>query len=283
MDKIITEVKKMVLMFISSDVSQFLDDNENLSEYEVVTDILDVWFDSGSTHAFVLENKLKWCGFISRGTDQHRGFFQSSLTTCGTRGIPPYKEVLTHGFVLDGKGRKMSKSLGNVVKPENINKSGPTYLVWVATTDYTEDMRIGDEILSNLNDYYRKIRNSFRFILGNIGSTTIKDCINYENLDELEKYILAKLSELETLRLTCLKNHTYHTFYKTLFEFCSIDLSSFYFDIRKDILYCNSKDSNERKSVITVLYYLYDYLTTWFAPVLSHTMEECWESFRQKN
>ena len=178
-----------------------------------------------------------------------------------------YKEVLTHGFVLDGKGRKMSKSLGNVVKPEDIlNKSGADILrLWVATTDYTEDMRIGDEILSNLNDYYRKIRNTFRFILGNIGSTTIIESINYENLDELEKYILAKLSELETLRLTCLKNHTYHTFYKTLFEFCSIDLSSFYFDIRKDILYCNSKDSNERKSVITVLYYLYDYLTTWFA------------------
>ena len=141
-------------------------------------------------------------------------------------------------------------------------------------------MRIGDEILSNLNDYYRKIRNTFRFILGNIGSTNIKDCINYENLNELEKYILAKLCDLEALRLTCLKNHTYHTFYKTLFEFCSIDLSSFYFDIRKDALYCSSKDSHERKSVITVIYHLYDYLTTWFAPVLSHTMEECWREFK---
>ena len=285
MDKIIAEVKKNGSdVWLSSDVSKFLDNNENLSEYEVVRDILDVWFDSGSTHAFVLENKLKWpADLYLEGTDQHRGFFQSSLlAACGTRGTPPYKEVLTHGFVLDGKGRKMSKSLGNVVKPEDIlNKSGADILrLWVATTDYTEDMRIGDEILSNLNDYYRKIRNSFRFILGNIGSTTIKECINYENLDELEKYILAKLSELETLRLTCLKNHTYHTFYKTLFEFCSIDLSSFYFDIRKDILYCNSKDSNERKSVITVLYYLYDYLTTWFAPVLSHTMEECWREFQ---
>ena len=288
MEKIILEVEKHGSdVWLSSDVSKFLGNEKDLSNYEIVRDILDVWFDSGSTHAFVLEDKLKWpADLYLEGTDQHRGFFQSSLLeSCGTRGTPPYKSVLTHGFVLDGKGRKMSKSLGNVVKPEDIlKKSGADILrLWVATTDYTEDMRIGDEILSNLNDYYRKIRNSFRFILGNIGDITLKDCVNYESLTELDKYILAKLASLNKLRINALNNHTYHTFYKALFEFCSVDLSSFYFDISKDVLYCNSINSKERKSVVTVLFYLYDYLTTWFAPVLSHTMEETWREFRTES
>ena len=173
----------------------FLGKDKDPNNYEIIRDILDVWFDSGSTHAFVLEDKLRWpADLYLEGTDQHRGFFQSSLLeACGTRGEPPYKSVLTHGFVLDGKGRKMSKSLGNVVRPEDILKnSGADILrLWVATTDYTEDMRIGDEILSNLNDYYRKIRNCFRFILGNINNTKIEDCLDYDNLSELDKYILA--------------------------------------------------------------------------------------------
>ncbi|MBF96186.1 MAG: Isoleucine--tRNA ligase [Alphaproteobacteria bacterium MarineAlpha9_Bin4] len=285
MEKIILEVEKNGSdVWLSSDASKFLGSDKDPADYEIIRDILDVWFDSGSTHAFVLEGQLKWpADLYLEGTDQHRGFFQSSLLeSCGTRGVPPYKSVLTHGFVLDGKGRKMSKSLGNVVKPEDIlKKSGADILrLWVATTDYTEDMRIGDEILSNLNDYYRKIRNSFRFILGNIGDTNLKDCIDYENLTEIDKYILAKLINLNELRINALNDHTYHTFYKTLFEFCSVDLSSFYFDISKDTLYCNSKKSKERKSIVTVLFYLYDYLTTWFAPVLSHTTEEAWREFR---
>ena len=179
----------------------------------------------------------------------------------------------------------MSKSLGNVVRPEDILKnSGADILrLWVATTDYTEDMRIGDEILSNLNDYYRKIRNCFRFILGNINNTKIEDCLDYDNLSELDKYILAKLSDLSKKRANAIKNHSYHNFYKQLFEFCSVDLSSFYFDISKDILYCNSFVSKERKSVVTILYHLYDNLTTWFAPVLCHTMEETWKEFRTEN
>ncbi len=288
MEKIILEVEKNGSdVWLSSDVSKFLGSDKDISDYEIVRDILDVWFDSGATHAFVLENKLKWpADLYLEGTDQHRGFFQSSLLeSCGTRGTPPYKTVLTHGFVLDGKGRKMSKSLGNVVKPEEIlKKSGADILrLWVATTDYTEDMRIGEEILSNLNDYYRKIRNSFRFILGNIGDITLNDCVNYESLTELDKYILAKLANLNKLRINSLNDHAYHTFYKALFEFCSVDLSSFYFDISKDVLYCNSINSKERKSVVTVLFYLYDYLTTWFAPVLSHTMEEVWGEFRTES
>ncbi|MEC8100042.1 MAG: isoleucine--tRNA ligase [Pseudomonadota bacterium] len=289
MENIILEVEKNGSdVWLSSDVSKFLvKSKKDPSQYEVVTDILDVWFDSGSTHAFVLENKLKWpADLYLEGTDQHRGFFQSSLLeACGTRGVPPYKNVLTHGFVLDAKGRKMSKSLGNVVKPEDIlKKSGADILrLWVATTDYTEDMRIGDEILSNLNDYYRKIRNCFRFILGNIGEVKPTNLVQYNDLGELEKYVLAKLADLSKLRTSAIENHSYHNFYKSLFDFCSVDLSSFYFDISKDILYCNSVNSIERKSVVTILYHLYDHLTSWFAPVLSHTMEETWREFRTEN
>ena len=288
MDKIISDVEKNGSdIWFSSDASKFLGKDRDPNNYEIIRDILDVWFDSGSTHAFVLEDKLRWpADLYLEGTDQHRGFFQSSLLeACGTRGEPPYKSVLTHGFVLDGKGRKMSKSLGNVVKPEDILKnSGADILrLWVATTDYTEDMRIGDEILSNLNDYYRKIRNCFRFILGNINNTKIEDCLDYDNLRELDKYILAKLFELSEKRSDAIKNHSYHNFYKQLFEFCSVDLSSFYFDISKDILYCNSLVSKERKSVVTILYHLYDNLTTWFAPVLCHTIEETWKEFRTEN
>ena len=285
MDAIILEVEKNGSdIWLSSDATKFLGKDKDPNNYEIIRDILDVWFDSGSTHAFVLEDKLRWpADLYLEGTDQHRGFFQSSLLeACGTRGEPPYKSVLTHGFVLDGKGRKMSKSLGNIVKPEDIlKKSGADILrLWVATTDYTEDMRIGDEVLSNLNDYYRKIRNCFRFLLGNISDAKIEDCLTYDSLSELDKYILAKLSDLNYKRIDAIKEHSYHNFYRQLFEFCSVDLSSFYFDISKDVLYCNSLQSEERKGVITVLYHLYDCLTNWFAPVLCHTMEETWKELR---
>ena len=288
MKNIISEVEKNGSDFwLSSDAYKFLGDNKNSSNYEIVRDILDVWFDSGSTHAFVLEQRLKWpADLYLEGTDQHRGFFQSSLLeACGTRGVPPYKSVLTHGFVLDGKGRKMSKSLGNVVKPEDIlKKSGADILrLWVATTDYTEDMRISEEILSNMHDYYRKVRNSFRFILGNVSNEKLNDYLNYDSLGELDKYILAKLANLNKLRIISLKEHSYHFFYKSLFDFCSVDLSSFYFDISKDILYCNADNTKERRATVTILLYLYDYLTTWFAPVLSHTMEEAWKEFRTES
>ena len=173
MNKIIEDVKKNGSdVWLSEDPYKYLGYDIDADNYEVVYDILDVWFDSGSTHAFVLEDKLKWPADVYlEGTDQHRGFFQSSLLeSCGTRGSAPFKSVITHGFVLDGKGRKMSKSLGNVVKPEDIiKKSGVDILrLWVAMTDYADDMRISDEILSNLNDYYRRIRNTFRFLLGNL-------------------------------------------------------------------------------------------------------------------
>jgi isoleucyl-tRNA synthetase len=289
MERIIADVKERGSdVWLSEDPYKYLGDDKDPREYFAIKDILDVWFDSGCSHAYVLEKyNLKWpADLYLEGTDQHRGFFQSSLlAACGTRGSAPYKKVITHGFVLDGNGRKMSKSLGNVVSPEDIiKKSGVDILrLWVATTDYTEDMRISDEILSNLNDNYRRIRNTFRFILGNIGDTEYKDCIDYTQLDEIDKFILSRLFEIANMRETAIETHSYHNFFKALFEFCSVDLSAFYFDISKDILYCNLASDNTRKNKTTVLFYILEYLTVWYSPVLCHTMEEVWKNFKTED
>ena len=288
MQRIIDDVKKYGSdIWLAGDPFKYLDSEKKASDYEVVYDILDVWFDSGSTHAFVLEEKLKWPADIYlEGTDQHRGYFQSSLLeACGTRGSAPFKAVITHGFVLDGEGRKMSKSLGNVVKPEDIiKKSGADILrLWVSMTDSSDDMRISDEILSNLNDYYRRIRNTFRFILGNLNKDLIEEEKKAAKFFEIDSFILARIFELEEIRLSTLKMHNYHLFYKALFEFCTVDLSSFYFDISKDILYCNNIDNKERKSRVNTLYILYDVLISWYSPVLCHTTEEVWQLLKTQN
>ena len=289
MERIISDVKERGSdVWLSEDPYKYLGDDKDPGEYYAVKDILDVWFDSGCSHAYVLENKnLKWpADLYLEGTDQHRGFFQSSLlAACGTRNRAPYKKVITHGFVLDGNGRKMSKSLGNVVSPEDIiKKSGVDILrLWVATTDYTEDMRISDEILSNLNDNYRRIRNTFRFILGNIGNTEYKNCTDYTHLGEIDKFILSRLFEVADIRKKAIKTHSYHNFFKALFEFCSVDLSAFYFDISKDILYCNKVSDKNRKNKTTVLFYILEYLTAWYSPVLCHTMEEVWKKFKTED
>ncbi len=286
MKRIIEDVKKRGSdAWLSDDPLKYLGKDKNPNDYYAVKDILDVWFDSGCSHAFVLEkNKLSWpADLYLEGTDQHRGFFQSSLlAACGTRGRAPYKTVITHGFVLDGKGRKMSKSLGNVINPEDIiKKSGADVLrLWVATTDYSEDMRIGDEVIANLNDNYRRIRNTFRFILGNIGNFDINNATQYGELEEIDKFILAKIFHLSSLRKKAIKEYSFHNFYKALFEFCSVDLSSFYFDISKDILYCNTLNDNLRMGKVTVLFHILDQLSIWYAPVLSHTMEEVWQKFK---
>ena len=179
----------------------------------------------------------------------------------------------------------MSKSLGNVVSPDDIiKKSGVDILrLWVATIDYTEDMRISDEILSNLNDNYRRIRNTFRFILGNIGNTQYKDCIDYTQLGEIDRFILSRLFEVSVIREKAIETHSYHNFFKALFEFCSVDLSAFYFDISKDTLYCNEILDDARKNKTTVLFHILDCLTTWYSPVLCHTMEEVWKSFKTED
>ncbi len=289
MERIIEDVKRKGSdVWLSENPIKYLEKDYNPDDYYAVKDILDVWFDSGTSHAFVLENNnLSWpADLYLEGTDQHRGFFQSSLlAACGTRGRAPYKSVITHGFVLDGKGRKMSKSLGNVINPEDIiKKSGADVLrLWVATTDYSDDMKIGDEVLSNLNDNYRRIRNTFRFILGNINSAKIDFSLNYCELEEIDKFILARLYELETIRKKSLHEYAFHIFYKALFEFCSVDLSSFYFDISKDTLYCNDIEDNIRINKIKVLFQILEKLTTWYAPVLCHTMEEVWQKFKTEN
>ncbi len=261
----------------------FLGDDYNPNDYEKLNDIVEVWFDSGSTHSFVLEKRddLKWpADMYLEGSDQHRGWFHSSLLeSCGTRGKAPFKSILSHGFVVDGKGLKMSKSMGNVISPEDILKNyGADILrVWVASSDYAEDLRIDKSILIQHAESYRKIRNTFRFILGNLKDNYKKqefDKINYKKFNELEQYILHKLFEIDRSVKESLKNYNFHKLYKEIFNFCTLDLSSFYFDIRKDTLYCDSLNSKKRKDCTIVLNIILESLLKWFAPILVFTTEE---------
>ena len=269
--------------WFTDDPKRFLGEKYNSADYEKLTDIVEVWFDSGSTHSFVLEKRedLKWpADMYLEGSDQHRGWFHSSLLeSCGTRGRAPFDSILSHGFVVDGKGMKMSKSAGNVISPEDILKNyGADILrAWVASSDYTEDLRIDDSILSQHAESYRKIRNTFRFILGNLQDKFEPQDfkkININNISELEKYILGKISLLDNSIKENLKNYNYHKLYKELLNFCALDLSSFYFDIRKDVLYCDDLDSKKRKDCIIVLNIILECLLKWFAPIFVFTTEE---------
>ena len=269
--------------WFTDDSKRFLGEKYNAADYEKLTDIVEVWFDSGSTHSFVLEKRedLKWpADMYLEGSDQHRGWFHSSLLeSCGTRGRAPFDSILSHGFVVDGKGMKMSKSAGNVISPEDILKNyGADILrAWVASSDYTEDLRIDDSILSQHAESYRKIRNTFRFILGNLQDKFEPQDfkkININNISELEKYILGKISLLDNSIKENLKNYNYHKLYKELLNFCALDLSSFYFDIRKDVLYCDDLDSKKRKDCIVVLNIILECLLKWFAPIFVFTTEE---------
>ena len=269
--------------WFTDDSKKFLGENHNPNEFEKLKDIVEVWFDSGSTHSFVLEKRkdLKWpADMYLEGSDQHRGWFHSSLLeSCGTRGRAPFKSILSHGFVVDGKGLKMSKSTGNVISPEDILKNyGADILrVWVASSDYAEDLRIDKTILVQHAESYRKIRNTFRFILGNLKdnfTTQSIDSLDVENFNELEKYILHKIFTLDESVKENLKNYNFHKLYKELLNFCTLDLSSFYFDIRKDVLYCDSLNSKKRKECVIVLNVILDCLLKWFAPILVFTTEE---------
>ena len=244
--------------WFTDDPQRFLGKKYNKENFIKSTDIVEVWFDSGSTHAFVLEKRddLKWpADMYLEGSDQHRGWFHSSLLeSCGTRGQAPFKSILSHGFVVDGKGMKMSKSSGNVISPEDILKNyGADILrAWVASSDYSEDLRIDKTILSHHAESYRKIRNTFRYVLGNIHDKFEKqkfELINTKNLPELEQFILHKLSILNEQIEVNFKNYNFHKLYKDLVNFCNLDLSSFYFDIRKDVLYCDSINSLKRKKL----------------------------------
>ncbi len=265
---------------------RFLGNDADPEAYEQVFDILDVWFDSGSTHAFVLRDredgtKDGLADLYLEGTDQHRGWFHSSmLQACGTIGRAPYRGVLTHGFTLDEKGMKMSKSLGNTVAPQAVIKDyGADILrLWVAQSDYTVDLRIGPEILKGTADSYRRLRNTLRFMLGNLAGFSEDERVAPKDMPELERWVLHRLAELEEIVRNGYAKYDFQGVFQSLFNFCTVDLSAVYFDIRKDALYCDTKGSARRRAARTVLDLLFHRLTTWLAPVLVFTMEDVWLS-----
>ena len=253
------------------------------ADWEKVDDILDVWFDSGSTHSFVLRDREDGsddglADLYLEGTDQHRGWFHSSmLQSCGTQGRAPYRGVLTHGFTLDEKGNKMSKSVGNTVAPETVIKQyGADILrLWVAQSDYTADLRIGPEILKGVADSYRRLRNTMRFMLGALAHFNESDRMDPSEMPELERWVLHRLAELDHKVRTGYAAYDFQGVFQMLFNFCTVEMSAFYFDIRKDVLYCDG-DTEARRAAHTVLDLLFHRLTTWLAPVLVFTMEEVW-------
>ncbi len=277
--------------WFSDDSQKFLGKKYKAEDFEKLNDIVEVWFDSGSTHSFVLEKRkdLKWpASMYLEGSDQHRGWFHSSLLeSCGTRGRAPFESILSHGFVVDGKGLKMSKSLGNVIAPEDIlKKYGADILrIWVASSNYAEDLRIDYSILDQHSDSYRKIRNTFRYLLGNLNdSFTEIDLKNIEiqKLPELEQFMLNKIYNLDLNFKKYFQDYDFHNLYKELLNFCTVDLSAFYFDIRKDTLYCDPKDSAKRKSTLLLLNIILNALLKWFAPILSFTTEEIYQLVSKK-
>jgi isoleucyl-tRNA synthetase len=263
--------------------ARFLGNDHNHDAYDQVMDILDVWFDSGSTHAFTLRDREDGsedglADLYLEGTDQHRGWFHSSmLQGCGTMGRAPYRGVLTHGFTLDEKGMKMSKSVGNTVAPEKvIQQYGADILrLWVAQADYTVDLRIGDEILKGVADSYRRLRNTVRFMLGSLNDFDPAKAVARDDMPELEQLILHKLAVLDGVVREGYAKYDFQGVFRAIFDFATLDLSSFYFDIRKDALYCDG-DTDRQRAALTVLDALYARLTTWLAPILTFTMEEVW-------
>ncbi|MBB4100917.1 isoleucine--tRNA ligase [Sphingomonas kyeonggiensis] len=270
--------------WFQADHQALLGGKYDLAQYEVITDILDVWFDSGSTHSFVIEARYgvgTRANLYLEGSDQHRGWFQSSLLeSSGTRGRAPYDAVLTHGFALDGNGRKMSKSLGNVVDPlKIIGESGADILrLWVAQTDYFEDVRIGKEVLAGTGDAYRKIRNTFRYLLGALDGFSEAERLAVAEMPELERYILAKLAELDAELRSATEAFEFNRYSRALTDFMNEDLSAFFFDIRKDCLYCEAESSAKRRAYRTVLDILFHALVRYAAPILAFTAEEVWQA-----
>jgi isoleucyl-tRNA synthetase len=278
--------------WVAERAQEFLGNDYRAEDYERVTDILDVWFDSGSTHAFVLESG-RWPDLMRpegytgpladmylEGSDQHRGWFQSSLLeACATRGHAPYKTVLTHGFTMDAKGMKMSKSLGNTVDPLKVMETYGADIIrlWALSVDFTEDHRIGDEILKGVADQYRKLRNTFRYLLGALdGFDEAERVSDVAAMPELERYVLALLAKLDATMRQAVADYDFNTYVRALTDFCNEDLSAFYFDIRKDCLYCDAADDPKRMAYRTVLDTLFHALIRWAAPVLVFTAEEVW-------
>ena len=272
--------------WFNSPPARFLGNERDPNDYEQVRDILDVWFDSGSTHVFTVEQPLEkeWpkkakADLYLEGSDQHRGWFQSSLLeSCGTTGHAPFDAVLTHGFVLDREGDKMSKSLGNVISPQSVaEKNGADILrLWAASTDFTADLRIGQDVIQASADAYRRLRNTIRFMLANLEGFSDKEKVAPKDMPELERYMLARIAELDAQVRHGYEHFDYNGVFTSLFNFCTNDLSAFYFDIRKDALYCDAASSTRRKSTRTVIDAIFRHVVTWLAPVLCFTMEEAW-------
>jgi isoleucyl-tRNA synthetase len=274
--------------WFASQPSRFLGNKYDPDDYEQIRDIVDVWFDSGSTHAFVLEHATRadpaWdltspADLYLEGSDQHRGWFHSSLLeSCGTRGRAPYKAVLTHGFTLDEQGRKMSKSLGNTVAPQDVMKQyGADILrLWVISTDYSDDQRIGPEIIKHQAEAYRSLRNTLRYLLGALQGWQESERLAPAEMPELDRWVLHRISELAAKTRATADSFEFHPWFTELRNFCAVDLSAFYFDIRKDALYCDAPSSITRRAVRTVLHELFGCLTAWLAPVLCFTAEEAW-------
>ncbi|MEK0436957.1 MAG: hypothetical protein RLZ52_714 [Pseudomonadota bacterium] len=269
----------------------FLGNHYSADDYEQVKDIVEVWFDSGSTHSYVLDKRpeLAWpANLYLEGSDQHRGWFHSSLLeSCGTKGTAPFQNILCHGFVVDGKGQKMSKSLGNVVMPEEVIKNfGADILrLWVVASDYSEDLKIDKAILNQHAESYRKIRNTLRFLLGNLNDKLLNDDfskIEYSKLSSLEKYILTQVYDFDLRFRDYIKSYNFHKIYVELLNFCTLDLSAFYFDIKKDILYCDSENSQRRNNCLEVLNVLINFLLRWFSPILAFTSEEAYQVIKNK-
>jgi isoleucyl-tRNA synthetase len=270
--------------WFGADHQAMLGNGYSLEEYEPVTDILDVWFDSGATHAYVIEARYGEgvrADMYLEGSDQHRGWFQSSLLeSVGTRGVAPYKSVLTHGFALDGQGRKMSKSVGNVVDPlAVIRDNGADILrLWVASTDYFEDVRIGKEVLAGTSDAYRKLRNTFRYLLGALSDFDESERVPAADMPELERYILHRFAELDAELKDAAEAYEFNRYTRALMTFANDDLSAFFFDIRKDSLYCDAPTDPKRRAYRTVLDHTFHALVRWLSPILCFTCEEVWES-----
>lgn len=270
--------------------SDFLGNEYSADDYEQIFDIVDVWFESGSTHEFVLQDTKRWPAYdgvekadlYMEGSDQHRGWFHSSLLeACGTKGRAPYEAVLTHGFVLDEKGYKMSKSLGNVVDPLKImEQSGADILrLWALMSDYSEDIRIGKDTLKSTGDLYRRIRNTLRFLLGALDGFTADEAVDLSDVSEfpeLEQLMLHEVSKMGEKVDSCIKNYEFQKLTRALHDFCNEELSAFYFDIRKDRLYCDDPASFERRATRTVMAEVFSHLTSWLAPILCFTADEAW-------
>jgi isoleucyl-tRNA synthetase len=262
-------------------VSDFLGDHDP-ERFEKIEDILDVWFDSGSTHAFVLEDRehTRWPADVYlEGTDQHRGWFQSSLLeSSATRGRAPYQSVITHGFTVDENGEKMSKSKGNIVDPNTLIRSSGAEIIrlWVATVDYSEDQRIGPAILQTVTDSYRKLRNTLRYLLGALAGFDEAERVDYAAMPPLERLVLHRLAQLDGEVRAAYERYDFNAVLKAVMEFCNADLSALYFDVRKDSLYCDKPTESRRRAARTVMDACFERLTAWLSPLTPFTMEEAW-------